>query len=882
MDAIFQSVWEMSLFAIPVILVLALCSKFLGKRYGAKWRYLLWLVVAVRLCIPVQLSLPDFMMGMRMEVPSVQNAAREMLAERTELYVIEETTMEPVSVDTILAEDGAQPPAVNLDANSSYQNPVDFFLAYPDMLWMLGVLLFLGWQGWKYFSFKKMLQRNRRKVLDAAVLDIYYTLCKNMGISTRPEIYFCGGLPSPLCVGFFKPAIYINSEDREEGDLRLILQHELTHCKREDLWYKGILMLARAMHFFNPFVHWMAKLAEKDMELSCDLAVMENCNMEEREAYSMAILRTVKKANSKNMGMSTAFSGGKEELKARFENIFDMTAKKRGIALFTAAALLVCGGAAFVGCRAPEPKEEQETRVVYGGYTERIVKDLYGAKLQYIGDHVGVGKIMSLLPLPDGVTPNEEGMELFTTEEPYGARRYLNWESTGETVYKLDRENYQDNRWNLIHGMIFLALVDNADYLEYGWKMNVIEEDKNTGMATVFGQFSREDAKFYFGEMDLREFAKDEKTFLNFVSAINRYYYEGIRTPEEIYALMHMDDEAAQTRMNDMLYGGEKAELNSDMGIEGESMSYQMIVANTLVYEIASEQGLTSSNPLDYINCAEYEELVKIGEPALREFLAAFAEGRAGNGLEAYIMMFACQDILGEPRQTDLTPTEWYRYYSMLDSALAVPFRYDAVVYTSALEKEYSLNMPSAEKDSIIAAGKDQRIKAVYDVLDANLNKGMSLGHKVTFYAPQIFHIEEMDDTMSIFAMIFDSTYALSRTKTGYGFFERGGSMIPSRMDFERINGTWVLTKWTQAEDGSNYASSIKKMCKDVKNSKTLANKLISNSAGNVHMLMWQNIIYYMNAHYGGMDIPVYVSSYTDEDTLAKVGKYIRVVPMFE
>ena len=49
MDAIFQNVWEMSLFAIPVILVLALCSKFLGKRYGAKWRYLLWLVVAVRL-----------------------------------------------------------------------------------------------------------------------------------------------------------------------------------------------------------------------------------------------------------------------------------------------------------------------------------------------------------------------------------------------------------------------------------------------------------------------------------------------------------------------------------------------------------------------------------------------------------------------------------------------------------------------------------------------------------------------------------------------------------------------------------------------------------------------------------------------------------------
>ncbi|MBR2062686.1 MAG: hypothetical protein IJ969_05190 [Anaerotignum sp.] len=58
MDAIFQNIWEMSLFAIPVILVFALLSNKLGKRYGAKWRYLLWMVIAIRLCIPVQIDLP--------------------------------------------------------------------------------------------------------------------------------------------------------------------------------------------------------------------------------------------------------------------------------------------------------------------------------------------------------------------------------------------------------------------------------------------------------------------------------------------------------------------------------------------------------------------------------------------------------------------------------------------------------------------------------------------------------------------------------------------------------------------------------------------------------------------------------------------------------
>ena len=131
------------------------------------------------------------------------------------------------------------------------------------------------------------------------------------------------------------PKIYIPFELSEEA-LSYVLTHEYIHLQRKDHLVKAFACLVLSIHWFNPLV-WVAfYLAEKDMELSCDLAVMENCDLQEREAYSMAILRTVKEANSKNMQMSTAFSGGKEELKARFENIFDMTKKKRGIALFTA------------------------------------------------------------------------------------------------------------------------------------------------------------------------------------------------------------------------------------------------------------------------------------------------------------------------------------------------------------------------------------------------------------------------------------------------------------------------------------------------------------------------------------------------------------------
>lgn len=865
MERMFQAILEISLFAIPVILVLALCANLLGKRYGAKWRYLIWLVVAVRLCVPIQLSLPGRMEVMQIQVPSVQSGTREVLAQRTPDYFVPKETNEPIQ----------QPSVERTQAVSEEKTDMfDFLLAYPYVLWLCGVLGFLAWQGWKYYDFRRMLKRSRRNILDASVLDTYYSLCREMGMEKRPAIYFCEALPSPLCVGFFQTTVYLNSEEREPAEMRLILKHELTHCKRKDLWFKGILLLARALHFFNPFVHGMARLAEKDMELSCDLAVMADCGMAEREAYSMAILRTVRETKSKNMQMSTAFSGGKEELKMRFENIFDMTQKKRGIALFLAAALVVCGGTAFVGCAESETTEKTLSGTVYGDYTEETVHELYGAKLQYIGDHIGVGKILGLLPLPEGVTNDSEGIELYTDKEPYGVRRHLQWQSNEETAYTVDGESYTDDRWMQIQGMIFLALVENAgDY-----NLSLHHADAADGQVVTSFTFDREQAKKYFGEQDLRDFASDEGTFRNFVLTINRYFYEGVSTPEQILALSKLDAATAQERMQQMASGDflEKTKEGAE-----QSLSYQMILADSLVGEIAAQK-LTSSNYADYLHCTQYDDLVKLGEPALRAFLSEFAEGSIGDGLEGYIKASACQDILGEHRDKDVlpTPTEWYRNYTATDSTYCAPFRYggtDATQYTADLTKKYS--MGGSDQYSVVAAGKDERLRAVYTALSDRFNNYSYAGYTTTIYAPLIEGIKESGNKMQVFAVIFDSTYAMSRTKEGYALFERGGSVVPSRLDFEKRNGKWILTDWTQAEDGSYYADSIKKMC-DRDNA--LAKKMISYDSDACQMLLWQNMIYYMKANYGGMKLPIYFDSYMEEKNIKKISKFIDITPTYD
>ena len=358
---------------------------------------------------------------------------------------------------------------------------------------------------------------------------------------------------------------------------------------------------------------------------------------------------------------------------------------------------------------------------------------------------------------------------------------------------------------------------------------------------------------------------------------INRYFYEGVSTPEQILALSKLDAAAAQERMQQMASGDflEKTKEGAE-----QSLSYQMILADSLVGEIAAQK-LTSSNLADYLHCTQYDELIKLGEPALRAFLSEFAEGSIGDGLDGYIKMSACQDILGEHRDKDVlpTPTEWYRNYTATDSTYCAFFTYgdtDTTLYTKDLAKTYS--MGGSDQYSIVAAGKDERLRAVYTALSDRFNK-YNAGYTTTIYAPLIEGIKENGNKMQVFAVIFDSTYAMSRTKEGYALFERGGSVVPSRLDFEKRNGKWILTDWTQAEDGSYYADSIKKMC-DGDNA--LAKKMISYDSDACQMLLWQNMIYYMKANYGGMKLPIYFDSYMEEKNIKKISKFIDITPTYD
>ena len=390
--------------------------------------------------------------------------------------------------------------------------------------------------------------------------------------------------------------------------------------------------------------------------------------------------------------------------------------------------------------------------------------------------------------------------------------------------------------------MIFFALVENADYFDYTWH----ETDPQTGQAVeVVQAYTRDMLPSRY-----INYTSSKEGFQRFVRAINRYFYEGIETPEKLAALLGLDEAAARERMDYMLYDRTMEKRPTDQIERVERLLSAITEENT--------EAMLSSNPLDYTDCLEYKELVWMGEPALKYCLSAFAAGEDLGTLKGHIMKFACQDILGQERNAEQTPGEWYFLYSAVDSTLCAPFVYDASVYTDELAQytfdNHTYEPPANEKWSILGAGEDERVRAVYDAVSERYNGNTGgAGHSTVIFAPTIFKMKEEGNRLTVYTRLDLDKYVLIRTdKSGYEFRLWDGRIDFIRLDFEKRNGKWTLEEWAQAETGPGVEERLTKLCAE--DPEVGTQMLEGSEDGKLNL---QNVVYYMKAHYGEMNIPV-------------------------
>lgn len=141
---------------------------------------------------------------------------------------------------------------------------------------------------------------------------------------------------SPLTYGVINPVIILpKSLPADSEEMRFALAHELVHIRRFDVLLKVVLTAAACVHWFNPLAWAMLSLAGRDIELSCDEAVLEQLGCK-REDYAMALIRLEEK---RSISAGAAF--GRNAVRERIEVI--MKFKKTTLAGIIVSACLIAG-----------------------------------------------------------------------------------------------------------------------------------------------------------------------------------------------------------------------------------------------------------------------------------------------------------------------------------------------------------------------------------------------------------------------------------------------------------------------------------------------------------------------------------------------------------
>ena len=309
---------------VPLIL-----RRLMKKRYPARMVCVVWAILALRLLIPVQLTLPQapvqVMPRTSYVVQSDQTAFRQAGLPVTQTPA---RWVTGTQAQTLSAADTGTVKTVDI---------TDILLT----LWLAGVIACVLWQGIGYYRLIRSLKGTSRSVERAELHTILQEQCADLVIDREIPLRVSSAADCPMLAGFIHPTLYLPDERISRTDAAFIFRHELTHYKHGDLWLKLLLLAARCLHWFNPLVHLIARFAQEDIEAACDDAVVRGHDGAYRRAYGETILRSAIAQAQKRKALVSCFGDDKKTLMRRFEGLFDKSVKKRGVALVVMIALLV-------------------------------------------------------------------------------------------------------------------------------------------------------------------------------------------------------------------------------------------------------------------------------------------------------------------------------------------------------------------------------------------------------------------------------------------------------------------------------------------------------------------------------------------------------------
>ncbi len=186
-------------------------------------------------------------------------------------------------------------------------------------------------------------------VTDERTLALFNEACKETGALQAVELRQSDEIHVPLTYGVLHPVVLIPktclyAEVMDDAQARFVLAHELCHVRRHDVALKFALAAAVCLHWFNPMAWIMWVLAMRDIELACDETVVRLLGRNDpgttRARYARALI-SMEESKSGLAPLTLCSAFNKTAIEERIVAI--MNIKKTTCATFIASSLLIVG-----------------------------------------------------------------------------------------------------------------------------------------------------------------------------------------------------------------------------------------------------------------------------------------------------------------------------------------------------------------------------------------------------------------------------------------------------------------------------------------------------------------------------------------------------------
>ncbi len=292
MTSFFITLFNLSLSG-SLLVVAVMVLRLLLSKAPKKYTKLLWVLLFVRLIMPISFELPVSLMPITQTVVTEEILYSEIPSIHSGFMPFDDAVNDYFEAN-LTTPIGAS------------ANTMEIIVFVATNVWITGTLLLLLYSVVKYAQLKKRLRYAVR-----------------VGAEGKTDIYTSDLIQTPFVLGFLRPKIYLPSTLKED-EIDHIIDHERQHIKSFDCILKPFAFIVTALHWYNPFV-WMAFMFfSKDIELACDEAIIGSYTEEGKQQYS----RTLLSIAMVKSGIISPLAFGEKMIESRIKNVLHYKSPK--------------------------------------------------------------------------------------------------------------------------------------------------------------------------------------------------------------------------------------------------------------------------------------------------------------------------------------------------------------------------------------------------------------------------------------------------------------------------------------------------------------------------------------------------------------------------